>query len=428
MKNSKNGRGRGNAGDRAGDNTDCGEESISTQLEMAAGLCWRVVFGVSIAMFSMTTLAAQWTLQSSVGVGVGRNDNPRLATGETESVTNAQVTPRLGLTGATERSSLDLDIAILAKRYSGTDAEDTHRDTVVLSSFFDTTERSKVALDANLRRDYLFESVTDEAGTGDLDDTDVGLSRAKVRRDVRTMVPSLTYALSELSNVTLRYRQTDVDFTGPVGTELRNYAHHDLSASYTRRLNVQNTLNVVVGTFAYRPESAGRESDTDRILVGWTRAFSETARGRIQVGPTRTTERTTAGELEASGFAVELGGTEISELTTLSAVASRAVRASGGGQSVESDQIRLNLRRNLSALSDLGVRVRAFRNEVLEGTNPGLNRTYIEVAPEYRWQVAQGWRVTTSYAYRRQKSDAETESADSNAVFVGLEYGAEREM
>ncbi len=386
-----------------------------------------MVIGVSVIMtFAVPAPAAEWTVQPSVSVAVGRDNNPTLSPGVDKSVSSTQIAPRIQIEGATETSGLKLDLAANATKYSGADVEDTDEQRLTVSSFNQATERARLGLDAELRREILYQHVGLDSGTGDLHNTDVGLAQTKVRRNGLMASPSWSYALSELSSIGLAYRADNVKFTNAVGTDLVNYKQDDFSAEYRYKIGVQDDLNVRVSNSRFRPDGGENEADTSRLLVGWTRAFTETANGRVFFGPARTTEKSVAGEETSSGFAAEVGASQRSELTTLDAVVSRDVQPSGAGRSVESAQLRLYYGRKLSPQAELVARAQIFRNKVLEGADPAVDRRYIELVPEFRWQLAPDWYVSAAYVFRRQKFDAEPDTAESKAIFIGVAYAWRR--
>lgn len=392
----------------------------------SAGIAVKIVGSLAAMACPVFVWAAEWTLQPSVAVAVGRDDNPTLSPGVSRSVNSTHIAPQLRVDGTTETSEIKLNLAANATKYSDEGIDDTQEQSLTLSSFNRATERSRVGLDAELRREILYDYVAQESGTGDLRNVDVGLVRTEVRRDGLVASPSWNYALSELSSVRLKYRADDVGYTNTVSNNLVDYKQQDISVEYIGRVTIQDNLSLLVATSAYRPDVGGHESDTSRLFVGWSRAFSETANGRLFFGPSRTTEKSAAGEETSSGFAVEVGATQRSELTTLDTVVSRDIQPSGAGRSVESTQLRLNYGLKLSPHTELVMRARTFRNEVLEGSDPAVDRRYTELAPEFRWQLAPEWFVSAAYIFRKQKFDAEPNSAESKAVFIALAFVSRR--
>jgi hypothetical protein len=83
----------------------------------------------------------------------------------------------------TETSAVDFGVLAAATYYSGNEFEDTVDGRVVLSSFVQSTERTKLGLDASSRWDHLFRTTVTSTGTGDIQDIDIALTTTRVRRN-----------------------------------------------------------------------------------------------------------------------------------------------------------------------------------------------------------------------------------------------------
>lgn len=377
---------------------------------------------LSAMSFPGLAAAAEWSLESSIGLALGHDDNPTLTTAPHEKVSEVSVVPRIKWSKATEASAVNLDLSLNATRYSGSEVPDSNEGRLSLTSFLQTTERTRWGLDGELRRDTLFETIQTTPGTGNLQDTDVGLVSQSVRRDWRAARPSWRYALSERSAIGLSYGITDVGFSNIGATGLVDYKNHQLSATYSRNITVKNDLNITVNRFAYRPDQARTKSDTTQLLAGIVHAYSETARGRFLAGVGKTSETTPTGTDNNSGFVLEAGMTQRSELTTLDGVISRDVQPSGIGRSVMSNQFRMYLARKISPMVDLVLRAKAFRNEVLEGSDPTVDRRFYGLTAGLNWYWKPAWTFAAEYDYTRQKFDADPKTAESRAVFVSVTY------
>ena len=114
--------------------------------------------------------------------------------------------------------------------------------------------------------------------------------------------------------------------------------------------------------------------------------------------------------------------TQRSELTTLDGVISRDVQPSGVGQSVISDQFRMYMARKVSPMLDLVITAKVFRNKVLEGSDPNVDRRFYQLIPALSWHWRPEWTFSTQYWYTRQKFDVDPKAAESNAVYVVVTY------
>jgi len=380
-------------------------------------------FCVSTAIFfASPSNAAEWTTESSVSFGVGYYDNVALTTGPHESVSSISLTPRVKFGRITETSAVNIGLLVNAKDYSNSAVKDENEQILSLRSFLRTTERTRLEVDGEIRRENLFETLLVDPGIGDLRDTDIGLIDTKIKRTLKTVTPSWAHSLSERSSLRLAVRFTDVSFSDTSSPNVVEYDEHSATARYSYRATNTSNVSASIYTSRYRPKDTNDKSETNQLSIGASRTFSEMTRGRFSVGTSKTTETTTAGKIESSGSVFEAGIVQNSELSTLEGVFSRDVHPSGAGKLVESDQIRVYFDRRITRKLSFGAKVKLFRDNVIEGSDPDIDRRYFEVKPELRWHWLPQWFFRTSYRYRRQKYDAEAETAKSNALFLGAAY------
>lgn len=382
-----------------------------------------ILIGIlSVLLLPRISLAAQWSFEPSIGLRSSRDDNPTLTTGASESVTAVSIYPRMKWGKTTETSAVNVDVRVSATEYSGDQTPDTDAQTVTLNSYVQSTERTRWGFDTEYRRDILFESTQTVSGTGNIRDTDVGLVAQKVRRESIFAHPSWTHALSERSSLDVRYTINDVGFSDTIGTGLEDYQDHLLSVTYSYRITPRDDLNFSVAHSAYRPDLSNTKSDTNQILVGISHAYTETSQGRFMVGSGKTSEKTPTVTEDTSNYVLEAGLQQRSELSTVDAVISRDVQPTGAGRSALSNQFRLNMSRKISPMVNLDIRASIFRNKVLEGSDPDIDRRYYEVIPGLSWQWKPEWAFGLEYQLRKQKFDANPETAKSKALFAGIKY------
>jgi hypothetical protein len=164
------------------------------------------------------------------------------------------------------------------------------------------------------------------------------------------------------------------------------------------------------------------------LLVGFSRAFSETSRGSISVGASNTREQIAGTVDHTNGLVLEASATETGEISRLEGTISHNVRPSGAGRSIESDRLYVRWIRGLTSNVAFTLRVFLLQNQILEGTDPSIDRRYYEVEPAIEYQWTQQWAFRAAYAYRYQKFDAAPSSGTSNAVYVGIIYNPRRQL
>lgn len=374
----------------------------------------------------LTAYAADWSFDPAVSLALGHETNAALTTAPHDSVSSLLLSSSANILRKTETSEVDVGLLARVTKYSDKYFETTDEEQITLSSFNQVTERTRLGLNGVVRWDSLFESAVFGTGTGSIQDVDIGLVTTKVRRNWRELQPSASYATSERSSVSFRYRLTDVTFAEDTGTGLVDYQQNYLSGTYSYRLTVVDDLLLVVQGSQFRP-SSGIESNNIGFLAGLTRKFSETLSAGILAGIGKTTEKlASGGETDSSSLVLGAHATQQAELSRLDAVINRDVQPSGGGRSTSTDQLRVNWDTRLTQTSSLVLRTTIFRNQVIEGSDPAVDRLYGEAETGMRWALSPEWSFLIAYQYRYQKFDARPDAAKSSGVTAVVSWAPPR--
>lgn len=381
------------------------------------------VLGVVALLHGGPSVAAQWIFEPSIDLASFYDDNVELAAGPHTSSSGYILTPRFNLKRNTETSEMDLDAYSAFTSYQRGDIEDRSETAASLRARNRTSERGTLGIDGEVRRDTLFERVVPGRGVGDLRDVDVGLSTStEVRRVYVAANPYFDWLLSERSSMRVGYRLTDVGFRNADGTGLIDYKEHIVSGSYTHQLTEKNSASLAANAIRYRPQTGASESDTVQLLMGINRTFSETLRGSFAIGGSKTDQTEAGVEEGSSGAVMRAELQQKSEISQLDTVLSRDIAPSGIGQSLRTDQFRIRWLRKTSPFVDFVLEGQMIRTRVLEGVDPSIDRRYAGIGPSLRWHWLEHWAISAGYRYRRQKFDVDGNSADSNAVFLGVTY------
>lgn len=378
--------------------------------------------GALILVAAGTARAAEWIVEPSIAVESLYDDNLDLTIDDTESVSGYLILPRLQVKANTEVSKTALDGYVAYTDYGDSDVEDKSEVATYLTSERQTSERGTLGLRGEYRRDTLFERTDFGPGTGNIRDVDIGLSRdTEVRRHFWMLEPSWNWLLSERSAVRFGYRHTDSRYTNATGTDLVDYTEQGVSTTYSRSLTDRSDVNVTVNAARFEPD-IDEEATTLQLMAGLRRAFSDTLRGNFGAGVSRTRTESGAAEDTSSGFVFSAGLEQRAETSTLDGVISSDVTPSGLGRTVRSDQIRVRWTLQTAPTVQFVLQTHLLRNRALEGDDPAVDRRYYELQPELRWQWLEDLFLSGSYRYRRQKFDADPDSAQSNAFFLGFAY------
>jgi len=384
-----------------------------------AAACVAALAGVAPA----AAVAAEWIPEASVDLASFHDDNPLLTTGAHESTSGYVVVPRFNVKRNTETSKLAVNSYLAHTQYSRGDIDDQNETELRLTGENQTTERNTLGIDGQLRRDTLFQRVDIGSGVGNLRDTDIGLSSSTLaRRTYTTLAPFFKRLLTERDALRVAYRLTDVTFDDAAGTGLVDYKEHLASAEFSHQLSEKDSFTVAANVARYRPSGSSTKADTLQLLAGISRNFTEATRGYFSVGGSETNQTDQGQEARSSGVVFITGFEQKSDLSTFEGVLSRDVTPSGIGRSVQTDQLRVRWTRKTAPTVDFALQAQLFRNQVLEGTAPDVDRRYYQVEPELRWHWLDHWIMSGSYRYRQQKFDVDPSAAKSNTVYLALTY------
>ncbi len=129
------------------------------------------------------------------------------------------------------------------------------------------------------------------------------------------------------------------------------------------------------------------------------------------------------GVTKNSGFLANITATKSTGITRYSFKFGVDVLPSDVGSQVESLEAIGDLFRELGPLLDFSMRIRAYEPDALSPDNDNeFARRFLSIEPKLIWRFSRAWTAAGSYRYRRQKSQVDTRSGESNAVLFSLKY------
>jgi len=124
-----------------------------------------------------------------------------------------------------------------------------------------------------------------------------------------------------------------------------------------------------------------------------------------------------------SGYLANITATKNTGITKYTAKFGVDVLPSDIGSQVESLEAVGDLFREVGPLLDFSFRVRAYEPDAFNAdSNNEFARRFLSIEPKLIWRFTRAWTVAGSYRYRRQKSQADTRSGESNAILFSLKY------
>ena len=319
-----------------------------------------------VPLLPNTASALEWLFDPRVTLEQGYDDNFFLDSNSDreEEVSSTILTGELALRGKSERTDVEALLGLDAVNHGGDNdrLDDKGNQLLGLSALHKVSDRNEFTFDARLFRDTITRTeaiivepqdvLIGEDGVliDDEGDVDVNLVDDNVRRTRFTINPGWSYRFSERTQGSLKYKYTDVSYSGDRGTSLVEFDKQNLTGRLRYRLSEKSTITGTVDAGFYRPDS-NQDVDTYEAKLGLIHNFSETLKLDFTVGP-RYSEFENSIDSSDTGVVANIGATKIAGLTTYRVNLERRVNPSGFGNQVETDTITFNVKRDLSPTLD----------------------------------------------------------------------------
>ena len=383
---------------------------------------------VLFSFLSPTAVWAQaWQLEPEVTVEQSYNDNYRLTTESEDKVFTTRLAGGLGLKRLTETIEFEGLLRADFVKYSGdTERLDDLDNQALGFKASRKFERTNFGLDFLFRRDGLLRSVSVVEDPRDVtvrpdQSVDDGVVTENVRRYRNEVRPNFNYQLTERSSLGLRYRFNDTTYDDNEITGLTDFKRHSITGRFQTQVTEKNAVLVLLTGSRFDSDS-GNTTDNVELQVGLSHDFDETTNVGFTLGGRRTEFDTATEDDSSNGFVARLRARKLGGLTRFSFRLERRLSPSGIGDEVETDEFNFNMTRRLSPLLRFSLRSRGFENESIRTRTSSANKRRFYVQPKLSWQITQNWYFETSYQYTRQKRFDSPDSADSNSVFVSINY------
>src|SRR3989344_5139588 len=154
-------------------------------------------------LFPTTGNAAEWSAEPSIRAGGEYNDNLRLTNQPHDTVKGTEISPKLGLSARSEIWQIGAGAELIHKRYSG-DSELDRDDKLFNFSSSYKTERSQWGLGGT-------KSKTSILADRQID-VNPGLIQVQRNQDARSISPSWSWMMTELTQLKLSYAVSDVSY------------------------------------------------------------------------------------------------------------------------------------------------------------------------------------------------------------------------
>ena len=232
-----------------------------------------------------------------------------------------------------------------------------------------------------------------------------------------------------------------------VSGELDDFTENQIEANFSHKLSRRDTFTALLAFSAFEaqtefpsPESERipdpREDDilrnprfsttvdTIRGSVGFERLFTPNFNAGFQVGYFTADSDTFGERVTNDGFTAAISAEKRGIRNKFSGRFGVDVFPSDVGDVVESLELIADYQRELGKLTLFNFRLRAFEPDAVSDTTDAdaFARRFLSIEPKIVWNFRREWSAAASYRYRRQKSQVDTQSGDSNALLFSIKY------
>jgi hypothetical protein len=391
-----------------------------------------IVAALVVAMAATPAVrAATWQTEPFLRLGGGADDNVDLSVDSIGTVYSGNAAAGVTLSRVTETVDVNAAATVGYTDYFGNDEAPEDRDfqLLQLGSGY-RQERSLWRFDGSYLRDATFVDVQQplDVGTDPGSNIDEGLTETNVRRQRLLLSPSFEHSFTQRLSGNLEYSGTSLNYDKKEGVNLQDTWTHDLLAGMSYQFSNRDRYGLAAGSTIFRSDDTTEDLDIYSLSLTGERRLTELSRLTFSAGARRTEPQgDTAGRKSDTGFLGSFLARTRGENWNGALSLERKLRPSGDGTLKETDQILLRASRDLSPRLAASIVGRAYETRV-PGDSEAGEEQYADVAPTLSWRLTNAWSLRGTYRYRWIDRALEQESADSNAVFLTLQYAPPSEV
>lgn len=408
-----------------------------------------IVTAAAVAAFTLCepSIAQIWDIVPDVTMAIETIDNPRLQTGSTvQESDRAVVDARLRLTMIGQRGQTYVEPRVRSDQYAeAIDKELESNDLFLrangqyrwqtvsagfLASFSQQSIRNSEFLPASPDDPDIEDPDEGESGFIDSFETDRG--RSLIR-------PSLEFHLSERTSIAIDAEFDDVSYSGPDSATRTDYTAIELSAGVVKRVRERNQVSARFIGSTYEAEQNGNVTDSIGVEGAFTRPLSETWTLNVSFGAIRSDFSFIKEEVivDPNGFTTinqvvvdnaettptySIGFRRRSERHTLNLNFGRRVSSNSSGFVSQRDELRFFGERQLTARLSGRAGIRFWKTVTIANVRPQRDREDTRVDFTLIWAITERLSLNAGYETTARDYVNRTENADSEGIYIGLNY------
>lgn len=348
------------------------------------------------------SLAAEWSLDPSIGVRGEYNTNLLITHLDHKPVWGTWVSPGIKFAGTTERLEINGKASVDFVRYTGGQDEEFTNVFLPLSARY-KTEHDTFGFDGGYTRDNTL--------MGELLTT--GMLIRFTQRNLWTASPTWTRELTEQLSFQVGYQFSNASYENGRRLGLLDYELHGGTAALIYQASERTKVQVVGNYLRFETKGFPFQATAPGATLSLTHSLSETLTVTAAGGP-----RVITTSFQSSRVGLKDSETVWTYNTSIlkefehSGIQigySRDIFPSGFGLLIRNDQISAIVSTTLS--HSLTAALDARYNWVTGQTTTALggrlpDATFIHLSPKLTWRINEWWSLESSYTYRT--FDAET--------------------
>jgi len=394
-----------------------------------------VLCAILLPLAADSCRGAEWSFEPSVSLRSEYNDNIQLTPDPHPTVWGMMLSPDVKFSLATETLTVTGGLNLSFNRYLNQPQLNIDNYDLSLRSRY-KAERDSLQLD--------FDAIRDSTLVSELATTGVVLAYAP--RNLLTVTPSWSRALTEATSISASYRYTNVRYQHTSGTNLTDYQDQSASLGMQSIVDEGKVLNLAAYYDRYETPSPQTRQNTYGVHGGYDHAFSETLRGTFLVGWRRTqstvssqvlicdgpivvgicngtvTETTAVQKQNTSGFTLNAVLEKRSETDTVTGRLSQEIYPSGAGSLVQTQRVGINWAKQWSPTLTSNVDAAAYQTDYIGGVVTSSNSRYYSLNSSLSWRLSEWGKLDVGYNYARQKYDTVPVAASNNVIYLSFSY------
>ncbi len=354
-----------------------------------------------------SALAEKISLYSSIFIGEEYSDNISFERGQTREDFINSISPSIGITYSTDQTTISSHLELNILRHASETNEDRENQSYNLKGSNKITERLVLEGYVSYRKDSTLE--TELIETGELTH----------RQDSQRYagITSLSWSLSELSNVAMKY----------------DYLKRDLQSSYYDRhavsVSFSKSFNSGIDTISVGPSYTFRNSDSSElnnynISITWLHHFRERCKFNTSLGGRYSEERYDDGDtVESNGIVIGVGATWNTETGGMTFGYTRDLFTNTSGGESEVDRFRYIYNRRILQRLWAHFSGNLYFRRRPDGSSKN-DETYYKISPSLSYKLTEWNNLNLGYSYSNEyeKAILNHKTVDENRVWLNISF------